>query len=535
MPLAKGSSQEVISANIKELVKAGHAQNQAVAIAERMAKDELSEDEISEYLKPKTAMDSCRMAFDRSSVRSKDVDGRLHIEITPISAESVDEYLGREIVNWESLGLDGDRVYSLYRPGDELAKSVDTFNKMPVLMGHAHATAADPKTDMVIGSTGESAEFISPQLRNSMVVWAQDAIDQIESRETADLSCGYYYTPILESGSFNGKPYTIKMTQIIGSHLAVVPNGRVPGAIIEDSALTIGKALQMAKTQKKAPSSMKLAKVAFQALAPKMAADSVEGFKKLAATELNHVTWVSTVKPGLQKLKLAQDSSISELNEVFLALDEAAKEDKQAEDEDDMDTAMDDDPVMKMLKEKGLSEDEMKMVKDSMGVRGMAGAADADPDDEDAKAKKQAADEEAEAKAKADADEKAKQAADAEKDEDDMKKDKQAMDAAIKAAVDGAKAEAKATREAVQFVRSWVGDLAMDCDNAEQVYRTAFKTLGMDKAIEGVDASAFKAILSVTPKPNEQAQRQTSLALDAKPDDDFLKRFPNAARIKSVR
>ena len=37
MPLQKGSSQEVISANIAELIKAGHDKDQAVAIAMKEA------------------------------------------------------------------------------------------------------------------------------------------------------------------------------------------------------------------------------------------------------------------------------------------------------------------------------------------------------------------------------------------------------------------------------------------------------------------------------------------------------------------
>ena len=37
MPLKKGKSQKTISSNIKEMMKAGHPQNQSIAAAMRMA------------------------------------------------------------------------------------------------------------------------------------------------------------------------------------------------------------------------------------------------------------------------------------------------------------------------------------------------------------------------------------------------------------------------------------------------------------------------------------------------------------------
>jgi hypothetical protein len=112
-----------------------------------------------------------------------------------------------------------------------------------------------------------------------------------------------------------------------------------------------------------------------------------------------------------------------------------------------------------------------------------------------------------------------------------------AIQAAVKRANDEAdkkitqaRDEAKAVRTAERFVRPWVGDLAMAHDSAEEVYKTALTSLGVD--VKGVHPSAFKTILERIPQPGTARQAQdTALAADAGTVADFHRRYPQVARI----
>ena len=46
------------------------------------------------------------LAFDRASVRIYDRYGRLHVEIMNISKAAVNPYIGREIPDWQALGVE---------------------------------------------------------------------------------------------------------------------------------------------------------------------------------------------------------------------------------------------------------------------------------------------------------------------------------------------------------------------------------------------------------------------------------------------
>ncbi|AMM14235.1 hypothetical protein AX768_09150 [Burkholderia sp. PAMC 28687] len=178
------------------------------------------------------------LAFDKGSVRRVDTDGRLFLESSHISKAGVNPYYGREIPKWDELGLDPDKVYQVFRPPEELEASAHTFNNIPILAVHTHVTAENPKKEVIIGSTGNSATFNGEYLDNGLGFWDADYIDKIDTDEQRQLSASYRYIPVLIKGAYNGTPYDIKMTQIEGNHVALVVEGRAgPDVLVADSKL----------------------------------------------------------------------------------------------------------------------------------------------------------------------------------------------------------------------------------------------------------------------------------------------------------
>jgi hypothetical protein len=193
---------------------------------------------------------SFALAYDRAaSVRTISKDGRLHVAISNISKATVSPYHCTEIPRWRELGLDPDRTYQFLRDPDELEKAVPSFNNLPLLNAHSPVTAANHSPDLVIGATGSDAKFEAPYLKNSLVIWAKDAIDAVESGEQREISCGYYWTADMTPGVFNGERFDGVMRNIIGSHVALVAEGRAgPDVLVADSK----EELSMHKLSRKA-------------------------------------------------------------------------------------------------------------------------------------------------------------------------------------------------------------------------------------------------------------------------------------------
>lgn len=178
------------------------------------------------------------LAMDRASVRTTDHDGRLHVAVANVSKAAVNEYRGSEVPDAAALGLDPHRIYQILRDPEELAKSVRTFNNIPVLSSHVPVSVDDHRPDLVVGSTGTDAAFVAPFMRCSLVFWAASAIRGIQSGEKRELSAAYRYKAVPDTGTFQGARYTLRMTQIRANHISVVDRGRAgPDVVVGDGAM----------------------------------------------------------------------------------------------------------------------------------------------------------------------------------------------------------------------------------------------------------------------------------------------------------
>ena len=369
------------------------------------------------------------MAFDRQSARRIDADGRLHVSKTNISKANVCPYFGREIPNWQELGLDADKVYRLYRDPDELAKGASTFNNLPILNKHIRVTVEEPKKENVVGSIGSDVSFDEQYLKASLCVWDAPAIAGVESEKQCELSAAYYYTADMTPGTApDGEAFDGVMRDIKGNHLALVEAGRAgPDVYVADSDPFVKNTIKPKETP--AMKMTKLGKALFvslRGLSPKIAQDSAlpalvgeaekKTFKKAAALK------------GL----LAMDSEIDaeKADEIIDAV--IGVEESPEAVELDRELGQDEPDLMGFLAGK-LSPEDLEAVKGMMNPA---------------------------------------------KDEDFGMKP-EAVEEKVTAAMDSMRVEFRQLEQAKVDVRAVVGDV-IGMDSAEEVYRFALGKMGHD-------------------------------------------------------
>ena len=461
---------------------------------------------------------AARLAFDRASARSYDIDGRLHVELTPITRAVVNDYYGREIPGCAELGLTPDRKYALLRDPEELKKAAPSFNNLPLMRRHVAVSAAEPKKDDIIGSLGTDAVFRDGTLWNSLVIWSKPDIDAVERGEKSDLSASYRYRADMTPGVFEGKNYDGRMVDMTANHVTICKDGRVEGALVADSAVGFENVGDKERSEMTATANPAVSR-RFNALkaffAPRLAKDqTIDGLDAILALD------AEADAPMVDKKAKDAEEAEAKKEEEKKAADkkakdeeesktEAAKEEKAAEDRrkarDARRKSRDEAPegLKAMLKGK-LGAEDYKVVCDMIDAERKA-------DDEE-------------------------EPVDPEKTNDRRAKDKKAMDSAqveatVFAAVKAERGRQAAIYEARNFVKPWVGELPMAFDSSDDVYAMALKARGV-KLDKNVHPSAFKAILTAQPKLG--ASQRTTMAHDAVSKDakPFAQRFPGADKIR---
>lgn len=442
--------------------------------------------------------DQITFAFDRS-VRTKDVDGRLHISLTNISKANVCPYLGKEIPGWQGLGLNPDRIYMLWRHPDELAKGAKTSNNIDFLDIHTEVSARDPKKEIVIGSTGTDAIFVAPFLKNSLVVRDQEAIDDIEAKDRCELSCGYRYRPDMTAGTVPAdkamggnanEKFDGIMRDIVFNHVALVREGRAgPDVVIGDSKL-------------------RETEMSFATLKARLAA-AISG-----STE---------IKPDEAKgLLLALD----EVKEEEAEDEEKKDEEEQAADEAESEADKDDES--EEAKDRARARD--KRARDRRTRAKDRAARDAEGGEEDPEKKAEAVDRKGKGKDSRGKDRHISGIPRGRDADPDEKKDEKAMDAAIDRAVTRAVKQTEDRLNAIAIAKAdvspFVGEV-MGMDSAEAIYAFALDAHGIDhKGVTG--AVALAKMVAMLPMPG--ARPTTRLATDSK-SADIVDLFPQVARI----
>jgi hypothetical protein len=188
-----------------------------------------------------------QIALD-ATARTYDADGHLRISKSHISKATVNPYFGNEIPGYERLGLEGNKLYYLFRDPIELARAASTFAGKPILSKHVPISAEKHRPDLVVGAVGSDVEFNDPYLDADVTFWDAAAIAGIETDVVREFSCAYRYKADMTPGDYHGQRYDGVMREIVGNHLAQVESGRAGSDVMaadEDIMKTtkLGKAL----------------------------------------------------------------------------------------------------------------------------------------------------------------------------------------------------------------------------------------------------------------------------------------------------
>lgn len=419
-----------------------------------------------------------KLAFDTK--RHKDVNGYLHVEVSPLTKETVNPYYGREIPGWEDEGLDPEKIYYGYRSGEELKKALNTFNGIPVLDEHKLDSAERPLKEERVGYTGTSAKWEAPYIMNALIITDAAAIELIESNKQRELSASYRYKPVFKEGYFGGEKYDFIMTEIQANHIALVAEGRAGSDVLvyDNNSIKQGEE-NMAKN-------VEGLKQALDGL--------VQAFNNFLDEEAKEPAHASDSEYK-EAMDAAGCDSENEAEQKAFAEGVKYAENSSAKKADDEDKSASDEEMKEAMDAAGCdSENEAEQKAFAEGVKYAENLEAKKADDEEMNKKTETA--------------------------SDKMISKAAMDAALKQAenrgAEKAKQHIKELYEAAEAVRKTVAVKPLAYDSAAAIYKVALQKENV--SVQGVEPSAYASLYNAVVK--NKLRDSNTAAFDSKPDED---------------
>lgn len=474
--------------------------------------------------------------YSFNTQREIDPNGFLRVEMSNITKSQVRPYLGREIPDHEKFNLDPNKVYNVLCPKEELEKAAKTFNNLPLTREHIEVDVDDVPKEKIVGSLGDHATVDGKYLKNNLIIYDKKDIDLVLSGKKKELSCGYRYTPVRESGEYDGQHYDFKMTDIIGNHVALVKQGRAgrdvmvadtakglldtikekimavfDNDLVEDKKEELIEDKQTEKEQEKVGIVMKEFKEGeLKSGSGEKVTDPKQAIA-IALSEADKVTEDAIPEKQDEPKKAGEESALQQ-GEKKMA--EEVKEEVKTEEK--VETPAKDKPVedacskdAEIKKEESKKEEEVVEDEKEKDLKGKEKKAFAEGVDYGEKKEK-------EEPKKLDSEHESEGAKKADKEEKEEKKEEMAKDSALVMDADALRAEGreqaiadfKCREKARKSVRSIVGDVDIFAfDSAEDIYKFACKEAGMNceeianfkDAFAGLQAGKGKLAMDASP------------------------------------
>lgn len=157
-----------------------------------------------------------------------DISGNELFRGCKLTKEQVVPYSGAQIDPNGMFGLDPSRVYNVYRPASEINKKsfIESLEIVPLLDEHPKGSFDGGNEKKMMGclfnirwDAGQHALF------GDLKVMDNELKRKI-ARGIKELSLGYGVSYVRKMGVFEGKAYDFVQTNLMGDHVALVPEGR---------------------------------------------------------------------------------------------------------------------------------------------------------------------------------------------------------------------------------------------------------------------------------------------------------------------